>query len=177
MSRIRRAWNILAGAAMIFFALLLFIAPEEGYDIMVLVLLITLLARGIGQLIYYFTMARFAIGGIMTFYKAVFLIDAALFALGLQHVPPVYVKIYLIMTMAIGGIIDVLRANEARRMESGHWRYQFTYGLVTVVIALVCGLFLRQEWILTIIFGAGLVHSGVSRIVTACRKSAIVYVR
>ena len=48
---------------MIAFALLLLSSPEEGYEAVVYVLAAAFIVTAVSMLLYYFTMARFMVGG------------------------------------------------------------------------------------------------------------------
>ena len=176
MNKLTRVWNVFLSLIMILLALILIIDAEDGYRLIVFLVMIALSLKGLSLLVYYFTMARYAVGGIAVLYRGALLLDAGIFAMGLHHVPVIYTMIYLIICMLISGIIDCLRANEGRTLESGHWRLQMIYGAGNVVLAIVGMIFLHSFFVLAAIYALSLIHSAVCRLISTFRRSDIVYI-
>lgn len=85
--------------------------------------------------------------------------------------------IYLLIANMISGVIDILRAVEARRLESGGWRLNIAVGTANILSAAACLFCLKNVNILVYVYAIGMIYSGCLRIVSAFRKSAIVYIR
>ena len=120
--------------------------PVESYPFIIAIASVWLIVRGIGMLLYYFTMARYMVGGIYIFYKGVLLLDAGLFALNMDDVPRQYAMIYLIITMGFSGLLAVVHSIESKRLQSGRWIHQFFYGSVEIISAIVCLFFLNSQF-------------------------------
>ena len=176
MNSFKRVMNIFAAIIMIACAALMFLDPGNGFKLVILLLTLTLTIRGLRLIIYYISMARHAVGGIAILYEGIILFDAGLFATSLGNVPLVYTMLYLIICMLVSGGIDVMRANEARGMDAERWKLQMFYGAGNVVLAIVCIFFLNTAALLSIVYGISLLHSAVCRIITAFRRTAIVYI-
>ena len=159
-------------------AVLFAIYPGETYQVVLFLLTLSLLLHGIHQLIYYFSLCRYKTGSIETLYKGIFFMDAGLFALNINmgRAPRIMGILYLIITVFVSGVVDVLRANEARKLEMGRWKYQFFYGALQIVISCTGLFFLNSVRLMTYIYCLGLINTAISRIITAFRKTAIVYV-
>lgn len=155
---------------------ILIVFPEDGHYAVVFFLDISLLIYGIRLLIYYFTMARFMIGGIMTLYKSIIVIDLGLFVFNMTDIPQRLTMIYLIAVMAFDGIIDILNGIESKKLDAGQWKNQFTYGLIKLIIAIISVFFLNSVQMMTYIYCIGLIHSAFSNIYGAFRRTAIVYI-
>ncbi len=177
MGSVKRVTYFFLGVIMMLCSFLLFLAPKDGYQIVLLILEITLFLYGVRQLAFYFSMARYMVGGIRIFYLGILILDASLFALYLDDLPRMYSMLYLIGYMLISGAIDVARANEARRQKSGHWKYQMFCGAVKMIVSVVCLFHIDSAEMIAIIYGIGLLHSAATHIVTAFRRTAIVYVQ
>ena len=177
MSISQKFISFISGFLMIVFGILMLTLEEDGYEAVLLILETALLFSGIQQLFYYFAMARNMVGGIYIFYKGILLLDAGLFALNLDKVPEQYGMLYLIATMAFSGLTAVFHAVEAKRMQSGRWIHQMFYGCVEFLSAIVCLIFLNSGRILLIVYSIGLFHAGTHRILSAFRKSEIVYIK
>ncbi len=176
MGRARRMVYFISGCLMAAMCFVMVSDPRNGYRYVLLMLELTLILYGIRQLFYFFTMARFMTGGLLVFYKGLFFLDAGIFTFNLDDEPRIYAVIYLLAGLALSGLIDILQANWARRLKAGHWKYQMFYGIGKLAITGWSLFFLQSVRTLTYIFAAGLLHSAVSRIVTAFRRTAIVYV-
>lgn len=149
--------------------------PNEGYAFVILFLDISLLLYGLRMLIYYFTMARFMVGGIMTFYKSIIVIDFGMFVFSLEQTPQKYAMLYLIVCLAFSGAVDILQSVESRRL-SGPWRLHIIYGFLKVGSAVTCLFFLNSMRVVTFLYCIGLIHSAVFSFISAFRKTAITYV-
>lgn len=176
MGKARRVFYFVSGVVMLVLCVVLISDPKEGYLPIIYLLELSLILEGIRKLVYYFTMARYMVGGLSVFYKGLFFLDAGLFTITLDDGPRIYAMIYLLAGLALSGCIDLLQANSARRLRAGHWRYQMFYGIGQIAIAGVGLFFLDSVSMLTWIFAAGLLHSAVSRMIMAFRRTAIVYV-
>ncbi len=177
MGRSKKITNIIIAIFMLIAGILLMIFPRYGYSLVMLLLVISLLFYSFRHLFYYFTMARYKVDGISVFYKGLIVLDAGIFALYLGNVPRAYGVFYLIICMLVSGAIDMLQSSQARKLESGHWKYQMFYGLVKVAVAILCFFFLNSARALAYMYGLGLIHSALSRLITALRRTAMVYVK
>ena len=177
MSKLQRVENVLLGIDTILLSLLMFWFPNEGFYIVVQILCFSLLARGIGQLFYYFTMARHMVGGKTILFTGVIILDLGLFTFTLSDIPRVYIMLYLLGAHAFAGVIDVMRALEARRFEAPSWKINMGYGVINIALAVGCILFIRRVDMTVYIYSAGLAYSGLNRIISAFRRTAVVYIQ
>ncbi len=177
MGKAKRIAYFFKGLVMIIASLIMFAWPEEGYLVVLFILEMTLLIHGIQKIWYYFSMARFMVGGINIFYRGLLIFDAGLFTLNLRNMPPIVTMLYLIAVMLFSGVINVAKANETRKQKSIHWKYSMFSGGVKILVAIVCIFHLHSAEIITTIYSIGLFCSAVSHIVTSFRKTAIVYVQ
>ena len=83
---------------------------------------------------------------------------------------------YLIAVHAFSGFVDVTRALEAKRLSAPSWKLNFSTGVVNIILAVLCIVFLRLESIAVYIYSAGLIWSAIARIITSFRKTAVVYI-
>ena len=177
MSKLQRVTGILAGIISIATGIFLIIAGDEWIEFVILLLSVTFLTTGLGTLTYFFSMARYMVGGLKILIRGMILLDFALITASLADVPTAYIMIYLLFIHAFSGLVDILRGLEARRYHASSWRFTFLHGIFSIVLAFICILNLQSPATATIIYGGGLVYSGVSRILAAVRRNAIVYVQ
>ena len=175
MTSLQRISKIFQGLLMGFGAIILLIVPEHGYLVIGLILSVLLLVDGVRSLWFYFSMARSMVGGKLILYRGIIALDLGMFAYSLQEIPPVYIVLYLLVANLFAGVIDMLRAMEARRLW-GHWRLIFLSGVINIVLALSCFLCFRNTALLSYLYAFGLFSSALIRITQAFHKTAIVYI-
>ena len=177
MSSGRRIKNVLIGILIILGAVILIAFPEEGIIITASILSLSLFVYGIKTLIYYITMTRHMVGGRIMLYLAVVVLDLGMFTMMLTNIPKMYIALYLVVVYAFSGAIDILRALEAKKYQAPSWRLSLTSGIISVVIAILCIVFIGSTNMIVYLYSAGLIYSAIARIVTAFRKTAIVYIQ
>ena len=177
MSGGQRIKNILIGIAIILGALILIAFPEDGIIITASILSLSLFIYGIKTLIYYATMARHMVGGRIMLYLAVVVLDLGMFTMMLTNIPKIYIVLYLVVVYAFAGAVGILRALEAKRYQAPMWKLSLISGIINVVIAILCIIFMRSTNMIVYLYCVGLIYSAIVRIVTAFRKTAIVYIQ
>ncbi len=161
---------------MIVMSLLLLVMGEDGFSIVALILCISLLIYGIRELIYFFTMARHMVGGRRSLYLGVLIIDIAIFSLSLSDDSPLYIMIYLIVIHAVSGVIDILRALEPKKIGSKAYKWQLFTGIINLLIAIACAVFIRSMLVCVYIYAAGLLYSAIVQIVRVFVKNPALYI-
>lgn len=178
MTKFRRATIFMISAAMIITAIAFMVSPRESYPVVTLILSFMLVAYGIRQIIYYIVMARHMVGGRLILYIGLIVLDLGLFTATLSTIPLPYVMLYLLGGYAFAGAIDLMRAKEARRLHSPEWKFILFKGMVNILIAVICLVlvFVGTTIAAVYIYSAGLIYSSILRIVSAMRKTAVVYI-
>ena len=161
---------------MIAAAAVLIIAPEECYDLIIIGLGVMFIVIAISTLSYYFTMARFMVGGRISLFQGIAILDLGVVTMSLTNVQHYYILLYLIIIHAIAGLIGLGHALESKRAGAS-WRLKSVHGIMDIAMAVICIIFIRRMSIAVIVFGIGLIYSGVMRIVSACRRTAFVYIQ
>lgn len=180
MNKFQRARDIIIGTLMVLLALSLIIIPEESLGIVVFILTLSMFAYGFRLLWFYFTMSRHMVGGKATLYRAIIVLSLALFLISAASLSRLIVLIYLIFIFIFTGIIGILRSFEAKSNGASNWRFKMITGVIMVFFAIamiVAGLFFQREDILVYGYCISLIYSAVTRIVTAFKKTAIVYIQ
>ena len=177
MSGGQRIKNVLIGILIILGAVILIAFPEEGIIITASILSLSLFVYGIKTLIYYITMTRHMVGGRIMLYLAVVVLDLGMFTMMLTNIPKMYIALYLVVVYAFSGAIDIMRALEAKKYQAPSWRFSLISGIINVVIAILCIVFIGSTNMIVYLYSAGLIYSAIVRIITAFRKTAIVYIQ
>lgn len=176
MTRIQRIRETVLGLIMALYAIVLVFGGADSYPAIVAILSLIYTFRGLSTIVYYFSMARFMTGGRTLLYKGVILLDFGIITSTLTDVPRVYVLLYLIMMHAFSGAVEILRAREAAAY-GGSWKLKMFHGIMDLIMALVCVVFIRLPHIAVLVFAATLFYSAVLRIISAFRKTKLVYIR
>lgn len=177
MSKVQRVKSLLVGILMLFSAFIMIYKPDLGYQLVIAILSISLLLYGIKSLIYYFTMARFMVGGKASLYKGIIIFDLGMFTMTLTDIPKTYIILYLVAVNIFAGGVDILSAVDAKKTGSPSWRFKLISGVISILIAICCIVFHSSTRIMVYIYCFGLVYSAIFKIISAFRKSAIVYIQ
>ena len=180
MTNMQRAKKILAGLIMLLCSGGMIYDPENGLYIVALLLSGSLIAYGIRCLSLYIFMARHMVGGKAILYRGIIILDLGVFTLSMVDNPKFYVIFYLLGIHAFAGVLDILRTLEARRYGAPSWRRSLLGGvgnIAVAVFAVIVGFFLHSTRDLVYLYAACLFYSACTQIVTAFRKTAIVYIQ
>ncbi len=176
MSKTARIRNLLMGLVMILLGGWLSVRPEEGFLWIAAFLCISLLAYGIGQIVYYFRMARHMVGGRMVLYRGGIILDVGMMTIGMSRIPRLYILLYLVIIHLVSGVIDVAHGLDARRQHVRFWFLYFLEGGVLIVLALGCLVHFRSTEMLVQLYCTGLFTTAAIRIGSAFSRPSIIYI-
>ena len=180
MTSMKRVKKVLLALLMLLCACFLVADPEDGFYIVALIVSVSLTAYGVRTLIYYFTMARHMVGGKSILFIGIIVTDLGVFSLTTADDPKLFLVVYLLGVHAFSGAMGVLRALEAKRYAAPSWKWSLLGGianLAVAVLAVVAGLLLRSTASLSYLYAATLFYSACVQLVSAFRKTAIVYIQ
>lgn len=178
MSSIQRIRGVLSGILMILLSVVIIVFPADlSFEIIAVILSVSLIALGIRELVFFFQLARHMVGGRSLFYLGVVILDLGIFTSTLTDIPNTYLMLYIVATHGFCGVIGILRALEAKRLDSPSWKFDVSRGGVDLLVAILCVVFLKQIAVLVCIYGGGLLYSGITRIISSLRKTEIVYIQ
>ena len=121
------------------------------YDIIVSITGVSFFINAVRNLIFFFTMGRFMIGGKSIMIRGVILFDFALFTLTVTRMPTLFVTLYLAGMMIIYGVVDLMRAMDSKKI-SGHWMPRAFRGIFSIICALACLLHIRNTEMAVLFF-------------------------
>jgi len=177
MTKMMRIRNIIVSLIMIFISLVLFIDGDEGFTVVSVFLCLSLFATAIKELYYYFSMARYMVGGRRVFYKGVVLLSFAFSAITFDDLPKIAVLVYLVALLFIGNLFDVLGALDLKKVGSNKWISKFCVGMLGIILSIVCLLYYKKPEIVTYMYAVGLFYTSVAKIINSCRKTSIIYIQ
>lgn len=175
MGKLHRIANVLIGLATIFCGLVLIAEPRIGIHLIIILLSISLTIYGLRTLVFYITMARHMVGGMRMLYVSIIALDLGLFSVTLLESSPIYLAFFLSAVLIFDGGMGLMRALEARKLHAPY-RMQLFTSITTVIVALLCLVFLRSPEALTYAYSAALCYSACLRIASALKNTDIVYI-
>ncbi|MBQ7715559.1 MAG: DUF308 domain-containing protein [Clostridia bacterium] len=177
MNIVQRIKNVLLGVLIILSSVIIMAFPDVGLIIVAAILCFSLFIYGIKSLIFYYSMARHMVGGRIILYLGIIILDFGMFALMLTDIPRFYIVLYLLVIYAFSGVIDILRSLEAKKYQASSWKLFLASGVINIVVAVLCIVFIKRGDMIVYFYGAGLIYSAAVRIISAFRKTAIVYIQ
>lgn len=177
MSKFERIKDVIIGLISIILAVLLILFPGYGFDIVLLILSIGLFVMGIKEIIFFFGMAINMVGGKRSLYKGILILEMALFTLSMYEIPQVFILLYLIAIHAFSGAVEVMRAMEAKKNGTSSYKLKLSHGIIDLLMAVCCLVFIKSGNTAVYIYCAGLIYSSVMKIINAFRRTAVVYIQ
>ena len=179
MTLTKRIGKILGAFLTALGAWLLFRLGEDGFQLVSLILSMSLIVFGLRKLIYYFNMARHMVNGKSLLFIGVIALDLGIFTLSISRYQGPLIALYLLGFYAFAGVIDILRAREAKQLEAPAWKFSLAEGIANIgfaAAAFVFGLLLGNLRLLANIYAVGLLYAAFLNLLSAFRKTAIVYI-
>ncbi|MBO7451593.1 MAG: DUF308 domain-containing protein [Clostridiales bacterium] len=177
MSKIKRILTVFSGFLLIVFALTILFIPEDAFWLASFVIAFILLVKGIIHIFYYLSMAHHMVGGKIILFYGIFMFDLGVFAVSISDKSRWIIIIYLIAGHLIAGGIETVKA--IRSMKEGHtnWKFDITRGIINILIAGVCILCIDSANMLILIFSVSMIYIAIVEIVSAFKKTAVVYIQ
>jgi uncharacterized membrane protein HdeD (DUF308 family) len=175
MTKFRRIREVCIALLMFVCSLAVAQSPEDGIPLIMQIIIVATIVKGMGTLSYYALMARHMVGGRLLLFKGIILLDIGMLFMTVDDVPMIYLVMYLAIGNLFSGAMDILRALEARRMESA-WRLRMASGIANVITGVACLFCLGRPNLLVYIYAAGLFYSACLRLISAFRRTAIIYI-
>lgn len=176
MNRFSRICHVLSGVFIILLSIIMRAIPDFGYALAALILGVVMILKGMKQLIYFFSMGIHMVGGRIIFYRALITMDIGFFTFSIHGTGQRYILFYFTLYYLFAGIILIFRAFESYRLEAGFWKRKLISGLFDMTIAVTCLVHNNSEAVMLDVFCFALIISAVTRIATALKKSAIIYI-
>jgi len=174
MNRGQKLKNIIIGVLMVLCGLLMLLSPDDGYRYVFLILTVTLFVTGISKLCFYFSMARLMVGGRRMLYEGIICLDFGFFAISQMDAKRGYVIVYMVLGLLFWSGIGIIRALEQRKFHAAQWKRTLVFGALGIVYTIACLFGARYSAnLLALAYIIGMISSGIGRIASAFRKTAI----
>lgn len=184
MSLLQRVKNIVYAALMLLFAWIMLTISEDDYDIIATIIAISMLIFGVRLLYFYGSMARHMVGGKIMLYEAIIILDLGLFTLSMAATvsasEPYIILFYLLNIYAFAGVISIMRSFEEKNNGLRSWKRKLFSGIFMIlysVTLVVLSIAFKDYVILKYGYCISLVYAAFVRIMTAFKKTAVVYIQ
>ncbi len=179
MTRSKRILYVIEGIIMILFSGLLAAYPDIALNLVMFIVGVGMTLRGLRTLFYYFTMARYMVGGKLVLYHSFIFLDAGALITALAKNPVLSAAVYISFIHAFAGLVDVLRSFETRKLGAKQWKWTAMFGAAQILMAVlvfISGVFWKRADMMVYVYAFGLLLAAVNRIITAFRRTMIVYI-
>lgn len=179
MTRTKRILNILKSILMILFALILVIVPVDGIILVIVFVAFGLIIKGLGNLIYYFQMARSMVGGKIMLYRGIITLDLGLFIGNLATRQGIFLILCTAAINAVAGVFSILKAFESKKIGSSQWIISLINGILMISLLFVVissWIFQKEPTFAMYVFAFELVLSALQKFIESLKKTAIAYI-
>ena len=177
MGMTKKIIQIIISVGILLIALTLILVPEGSLEIVATILCLLLFVAGIRYMAIYFIMARHMVGGRALFYTGLIILDLSFLCSVVLQKSDRLLLLYLVGMHAFYGVVQMLRAFEAKKYETSAWRVKMMNAVINLLICAACIFFIRQESAMTLIFAGGLIHTAVVRVIAAFRREEDVVIQ
>ena len=177
MTSLQKINSCITGILKILTGALLMYYPQDAFPYVITILGLALSIWGIKHLYYYFTMARYMVDGKIILILGVILLDLGILSTSLNDVPKIYIIIYLVIIHAFSALVQILRTIESIRYGAKSWKLKLSHGIFEILIVIACFVFIKNPGTVAFIYGIGLIYSGIMNIITALRKTTLIYIQ
>lgn len=165
--------NVMLAVSMILMGIVLLVFGEKAYMAIIGVFALSMEIMGIRKLWYYFSMARYMVGGRNILFIGILFFDFGVLTGSLVWVPKIYVLMYLAGTLAFSGLVNLVGANESRRIQSS-WKLKTFQGVVKLIFAVSCLIFMGSGARVVNICAIGFILSAVMSIANTFRRQQVI---
>lgn len=165
--------NVLSAVLMILIGIVMLLFGEKAYMVIISVFSLTLEIMGLRMLVFYFSMARYMVGGRNILFRGILFLDFGIFTGSLVWVPKGYILMYLAGTLAFSGVVNLIGANEARIIQCS-WKFKTFQGIVKILFAISCLIFMRSEVRVVDICAIGFIFSAITSVANTFRHQQVI---
>ena len=177
MSRTRRIFNIIGAVFVIHGALLLMLVPDIGFRLIAMFVGMMLTYKGLRYLIYYLTHAQHMVGGKRILLIGLILFDMGIFSAALFDQAQAIMVIYVVTGHLIAAILNIVRTVGNKRDGNPGWKIDLAQFIGNIILIALCLIFIKHVEIPVFIYCASAIYSSILKIISSCKRSAIVYVQ
>ena len=177
MSKVRRVLTILASLCCILGAVSLMLIPDIAYEVLALGIGLTLVYYGVRYIIYYLTNAQHMVGGKWFLLIGIIMFDMGVFATAIYDRAQKLTLIYIICAQLVAAVLGLIRAAGDKKDNNPSWKLHLAQSIGSFVQVILCVIFINSSMIPLYLYCIYSIYTAILMIISAFKKTAIVYVQ
>lgn len=177
MTKTKRVFTIIGAFLAIQGSLILMLVPNYALEIIAVGLGFTLVFYGLKYLLYYLTHAQHMVGGKWFLLIGLILLDVGIFAGTVYDKAKVLTILYIAGAHLIGAGLNIVRAVGNRKDNNRGWKTDMAQGIGNIILVLLCIIFMHDVVIPVYIYCISAIYTAILMLISAFKKTAIVYVQ
>lgn len=177
MTKTKRVFTVLGALLAIQGALFLMIIPEYALVLIAAGLGFSLTCLGLKYLLYYLTHAHHMVGGKWFLLIGLIMLDVGIFACLIYDKAQGITIIYIAGAHLIGAGLNIVRAVGNKKDSNRGWKIDLAQGIGNIILVLLCIIFMHDVIIPVYVYCISVIYNSVLLMISAFRKTAIVYVQ
>ena len=177
MSKFRRVLNVILALFGILGAVILMLIPDSAYEVLALGISITLVYYGVKYIIYYLTNAQHMVGGKWFLLIGIIMFDMGVFVTAVYDRAQRLTLIYIISSHFIAAMLGLIRTVGDKKDCNPAWKIHLAQCIGSFIQVILCVIFINSGMIPLYLYCIYAIYNAVLMIISAFRKTAIVYVQ
>ena len=177
MSKTRRILTVFFSLVAIYGSLMLMFFPDIAFDALAFGVGITLVYYGVRYLLYYLTHAQHMVGGKWFLLIGLIMFDMGVFAVAVYDKAQMITLIYVISAHFIAAVLGLIRTIGDKKDNNPSWKLHLAQSIAGFIQVILCVIFIRSVMIPVCLYCIYTIYTSVLMIISAFRKTAIVYVQ
>lgn len=177
MSKVRRVLTIIASLIAIEGSIALMTIPDIAYEVLALGVGMMLVYYGVRYIIYYITNAQHMVGGKWFMLIGIIMFDMGTFAIAIFDRAQVITIVYIIITHFVVTVLGAIRTVGDRKDNNPRWKISLAQTIAGFIQITLSVIFINHSMIPLYLYCIYAIYSAILMIISAFKKTAIVYVQ
>ena len=177
MSKGRRVLTVVVALLGILGAVILMTIPDYAYEVLELGISLTLVYNGVRYIIYYITNAQHMVGGKWFLLIGIIMFDMGVFATAIYDRTQKITLIYIICAQLVAAVLSLIRAAGDMKDKNLSWKFHLAQGIGSSIQVILCLIFINSAMIPLYLYCIYAIYTAILMIISAFKKTAIVYVQ
>lgn len=177
MSKARRVWTVIGAFFAVIGALVIVLEPDTCLELIAFGISVTLTFYGAKFLIYYLTHAQHMVGGKWFLLIGLILLDMGVFATVIYEQARIMTVIYVIGAHLVAGVLSIVRTVGNKKDNNPGWKIDLAHGIASISQVVLCIVFIHSAMIIAVSYAIYVLYYVTLMLISAFKKTAIVYVQ
>ena len=177
MSKVRRVLTIIVSLFGILGAVILMLIPDYSYEVLALGISLTLVYYGVRYIIYYLTNAQHMVGGKWFLLIGIIMFDMGVFVTAIYDRAQRITLIYIISAQLIAAVLGLIRTIGDKKDNNPSWKLHLAQTIASFIQVILCVVFINSDMVPLYLYCIYAIYTAILLIISAFKKTAIVYVQ